>query len=147
MSDPIVQEFLVESSEGLDRLDRELVQLEADPANPALLASIFRVIHTIKGTCGFLGFLKLQEVGHAGENLLSLLRDGKLILTPDIATALLAMVDAIRTLLADIETSGSEAEADYSAVIQRLNPVQRPGSELRHEDARGRNFREGNYAR
>jgi HPt (histidine-containing phosphotransfer) domain-containing protein len=50
MSDEIVREFLLESSENLDRLDRELVSLEKDPRNRETLSSIFRTIHTIKGT-------------------------------------------------------------------------------------------------
>jgi HPt (histidine-containing phosphotransfer) domain-containing protein len=74
----IVGEFLVESHENLDRLDRELVVLEKEPGERSVLASIFRTIHTIKGTAGFLGFTKLESLTHAGENLLSRLRDGEL---------------------------------------------------------------------
>ena len=50
MSDEIVRDFLVESKENLDSLDRELVILEKDPGNRDTLSSIFRAIHTIKGT-------------------------------------------------------------------------------------------------
>ena len=50
MGDEIVREFLLESNENLDRLDRELVSLEKDPKNRETLSSIFRTIHTIKGT-------------------------------------------------------------------------------------------------
>ncbi|HZQ69827.1 MAG TPA: chemotaxis protein CheB [Terriglobales bacterium] len=53
--DEIVNDFLVESNENLDRLDQELVRLESEPSSKELLASIFRTIHTIKGSCGFLG--------------------------------------------------------------------------------------------
>ena len=53
--DDIVKEFLVESHEGLDRLDRDLVELEQRPRDQELLAGIFRCVHTVKGTCGFLG--------------------------------------------------------------------------------------------
>jgi two-component system chemotaxis sensor kinase CheA len=42
MSDEIVREFLVESAENLDLLDRELVRLEKDPHNRDTLASVFR---------------------------------------------------------------------------------------------------------
>lgn len=48
--DEIVREFLLESNENLDRLDRELVNLEKDPKDRDTLSSIFRTIHTIKGT-------------------------------------------------------------------------------------------------
>jgi hypothetical protein len=50
VGDEIVREFLLESNENLDRLDRELVNLEKDPSNWETLSSIFRTIHTIKGT-------------------------------------------------------------------------------------------------
>src|SRR5208282_4427306 len=55
-NDDLVKEFLVESYEGLDRLDSEFIALEQDPQNREHLGSIFRTIHTIKGTCGFFGF-------------------------------------------------------------------------------------------
>src|ERR1700685_4147389 len=90
MSDAdIVKEFLAESYENLDRLDRELVGLEKNPQDRDALASVFRTIHTIKGTCGFLGFSKLEGVAHVGENLLSRLRDGQMTLNPELTTALL----------------------------------------------------------
>jgi two-component system chemotaxis sensor kinase CheA len=93
--DELIKEFLVESNENLDRLDNELVKLETDPSSQELLSSIFRTIHTIKGSCGFLGFSKLEKVAHVGESLLSQLREGKLSLTPEFTSGLLAMVDAI----------------------------------------------------
>jgi len=95
-SDDIVKEFLVESYENLDRLDRDLIELEKHPSDREVLASVFRTIHTIKGTSGFLAFSKLEAVTHVGENLLARLRDGQLRLNPEIATGLLAMVDVVR---------------------------------------------------
>jgi two-component system chemotaxis sensor kinase CheA len=122
----IVSDFLAESYENLDRLDRDLVSLEKDPGNRESLAGVFRTIHTIKGTCGFLGFGKLEKVAHSGENLLSLLRDGRLSLTPEITTVLLGMVDAIRQILAEIKAAGQEGEADYSDLLEQLTRLQSP---------------------
>ena len=130
MADSLIQEFLVESTEGLDRLDSDLVALEKDPSNPALLATVFRVIHTIKGSCGFLGFTKLEGVAHAGESLLSLMRERKLDLNREIADALLAMVDAIRGILSGIGATGAEADEDYMALIENLNRLQKPRASL-----------------
>jgi two-component system chemotaxis sensor kinase CheA len=122
--DDIVKDFLIESNENLDRLDRELVKLESDPSSKELLASIFRTIHTIKGSCGFLGFARLEKLAHAGESLLSRLRDGKLGLTEDLTSALLATVDAIRQMLAAIQASGQDGEEDYASLIARLASLQ-----------------------
>jgi two-component system, chemotaxis family, sensor kinase CheA len=122
----IVKDFLVESYENLDRLDRDLVGLEKNPKDKEALAGVFRTIHTIKGTCGFLGFNKLEKVAHVGENLLTRLRDGQMTLTPEITTPLLGMVDAIRQMLGSIEESGSEGERDDSKLIATLTRLQQP---------------------
>jgi len=120
----IVKEFLIESYENLDRLDRDLVNLEKNPKDPEAMAGVFRTIHTIKGTCGFLGFRKLEKVAHAGENLLTLLRDSKLTLNPERTTALLGMVDAIRQMLKEIESTGQDGEIDYPELRERLTRLQ-----------------------
>ena len=108
MLDEIVSEFLVESYESLDQLDRDLMALEEAPDDRDRMASIFRTIHTIKGTSGFLAFPRLEKLTHVGESLLVPLRDGELELTQDIANSLLAMVDGVRSMLGCIETTGAE---------------------------------------
>jgi HPt (histidine-containing phosphotransfer) domain-containing protein len=120
--DDLTKEFLQESSENLDRLDQDFVKWEKEPSNLELVKSIFRAIQTIKGTCGFLGFRKLEALAHAGESLLSLLRDGELALTESLADALLETVDAIRVYLKSIETTGAEGDADP------LPPAARPSA-------------------
>jgi two-component system chemotaxis sensor kinase CheA len=87
---------------------------------------VFRTIHTIKGTCGFLGFNKLEKVAHVGENLLTRLRGGMLTLNPEITTALLGMVDAVRQMLSQIEIAGQEGERDDSILIATLTRLQQP---------------------
>ena len=121
----IVKDFLVESYENLDRLDRDLVELEKNPQDRAALATIFRTIHTIKGTCGFLGFSASWKKWRTSEKTCwTRLRDGQLSLTPEITTALLGMVDAVRQMLAEIEASGQEGERDDSALIATLTRLQ-----------------------
>jgi len=124
-ADDIVKEFLVYIYENLDRLYRELITLEKNPNDCEILGSIFRTIHTIKGTSGFLDFDKLGAVAHVGESLLGRLREGQLTLDGDITTGLLAMVDAVRQMLASIEASGAEGERDDSGLIARLTQLQR----------------------
>src|ERR1700733_1641815 len=122
----IVQDFLVESYENLDRLDRDLVGLEKNPQDKDALAGVFRTIHTIKGTCGFLGFNRLDKVAHVGENLLRRLRDGLLTLNPEITTALLGMVDAVRQMLKEIDSTGQDGNKDYPELRETLTQLQTP---------------------
>jgi len=58
--DELTREFLIESQEGLDRMERCLTDLEERPQDTDLLSEIFRSVHTIKGTTGFLGFKRLE---------------------------------------------------------------------------------------
>ena len=121
--DEFIQEFLVEGSELLDQLDRDFVELEKDPTSKELIARIFRAIHTLKGTGGTIGLKKMESVNHVGENILSRLREGKLSLTAEIISALLAMIDVNRQLFASIESTGQEGDLDLSAMIQSLNEI------------------------
>ena len=131
MSDDVLKEFLVESHENLDRLDQELLALEENPDAKDTLASVFRTIHTIKGTSGFFGFSRLGELTHLGENLLSKMRDGELRFDKEVASALLEMVDAVREMLASIESSHDEGDNDYGAVMARLGELhKRPPPKL-----------------
>ncbi len=123
MDDEIVKEFLVESYENLDQLDQLLVELEEHPTSRDRLAGIFRTIHTIKGTSGFLAFHKLEAIAHVGENLLSKLRDGELLLDGARTDALLAMVDAIRRLLRSIEATGAEHDEDPADLVAYITSV------------------------
>ncbi|MCX7421124.1 MAG: Hpt domain-containing protein, partial [Planctomycetia bacterium] len=125
--DDIVKEFLVESYENLDRLDQDLLALEEAPDNRDKLSSVFRAIHTIKGTSGFLAFNKLEHVTHVGESLLVMLRDGKMRLNGVIANGLLAMVDAVRKIMANIESGAGEGDAEYADLIATLERLQVTG--------------------
>ena len=116
----VVREFLIESNEGLARLDQDMVELEQRPRDPQLLAQIFRAIHTIKGTCGFLGFPNLEAVAHRAESILSQLRDGARELTPELVTLILEAVDAIKSMLVSIESTGAEGTNTYDDLRRRL---------------------------
>jgi two-component system chemotaxis sensor kinase CheA len=124
--DDLTREFLIESQEGLDRMERCLTDLEGRPHDTALLAEIFRSVHTIKGTTGFLGFKRLEKLAHAGENLLGLLRDGKLTADAAVITALLQLLDGLRGILKAIEAEGGEGTGDDGALIARLEELHAP---------------------
>lgn len=119
--DDVIKEFLVESREGLDQLDLDLLELEQRPQDLEILANVFRTVHSIKGTCGFFGYEKLERLAHRGETLLGRLRDQELTLDNAMATALLSLSDAVRAILDCIETDGGEGETDYEALAATLD--------------------------
>ncbi|HEX7701118.1 MAG TPA: chemotaxis protein CheA [Kofleriaceae bacterium] len=109
----ILQEFLVEGKENLDRLERELVAFEKDGASERSTSAIFRTVHTIKGTAGFFGFERLQSLTHVAENLLAKVRDGQLALSKPIVSAMLLVVDGCRMMMDWVEQAGTDGDDDY----------------------------------
>jgi len=123
LDDKIVDEFLVDSYEGLDRLDRDLVEIESAAGSSAAVVRAFRTLHTIKGTCSFFGFRRLERIAHAGENLLSRLRSGEIPPSPDVTRVLLAVVDVVRGILSSIEATRAEAPGDDGAVLAQITEL------------------------
>jgi two-component system chemotaxis sensor kinase CheA len=137
--DELTREFLIESQEGLDRMERCLTELEERPQDAGLIGDIFRSVHTIKGTTGFLGFKRLEKLAHAGENLLGLLREGKLTADRPTTTGLLQLMDGLRSILKSIETQDSEGEGEDTALIARLGELQLPAKvEVQHAAVKSR---------
>jgi len=114
--DEFVKEFLTESQEGLDRLERDLLALESNPNEMERLDSAFRVLHTIKGNAGFLDFPKLGNLAHAGESLLSRLRSGERRFDSSIFDVLLQLLDSVRRILRTIASTGTEGGASFDEV-------------------------------
>jgi two-component system chemotaxis sensor kinase CheA len=124
--DELTREFLIESQEGLDRMERCMTDLEERPQDSGLIAEIFRSVHTIKGTTGFLGFKRLEKLAHVGENLLGLLREEKLLANGPIITGLLQLLDGLRVILKTIEAEGNEGTGEDTALIGKLEELQAP---------------------
>lgn len=122
--DEALYAFLIESAENLARLEEDIVALEVAPKDTELLASIFRAVHTIKGTCGFFGFNHIEIVTHAAEDALGRLRDGKINLTRELTSALFELIDAVRHMLALIETTGSDGESNYEELIAHFKRLE-----------------------
>jgi two-component system, chemotaxis family, sensor kinase CheA len=134
--DELTREFLIESQEGLDRMERCLTELEERPQDTALLAEIFRAVHTIKGTTGFLGFTRLEKLAHSGENLLGILRDGKLSADRVVITGLLQLLDGLRAILKTIEAEATEGVGEDNAFIEQLDRLQTPAQAAAKRPAR-----------
>ena len=117
--DEMLKEFLAELAEQIEAASAQIVEFERNPHDAALIASIFRLVHTIKGTCGFLGLNRLQMLTHAAESLIGALREGAKA-TPEVVSAILAAVDRVKLMLAELEDAGQEVEGDDTDLIKML---------------------------
>ncbi|QTA88066.1 chemotaxis protein CheA [Desulfonema magnum] len=107
------KQFYQEAREIIEKVNDDILQAEAAPDNQELLHAIFRGIHTIKGSAGSFDLEDISEFTHHLEGLLSLLRDGKISLTPELADVILAGTDHIFKMIED-HAAGREATIDQN---------------------------------
>ncbi len=117
----LLEGFLTETAELLEKLDDDLVALEKMPEEMDLLNGIFRSIHTVKGASSFLGFDLLVKITHKTEDVLNRLRKDELKVTPETMDVILEAVDHIKLLVNDIR-NGEIVERELDEIINKLIP-------------------------
>lgn len=118
----LLEGFLAETTELLEKLDDDLVALEKSSDDAELLNRIFRSIHTVKGASSFLGFDLLVKVTHKTEDVLNRLRKGELFVTPEFMDIILEATDLVKLLVSDIK-AGEIQEREIDGTIAKLLPL------------------------
>jgi two-component system chemotaxis sensor kinase CheA len=108
-----------EVHEHLETAQFTLVDLEYDSSNPENINKIFRAFHTIKSSAAFLGLKNIEETAHSMEDLLVMLRDGKIQVSAELIDVVFYGIGLLKDLILIIETS------DYSipSMIDSFNRV------------------------
>ncbi len=119
------QDFLVEAGELLQRLDEQLVGLEAAPGDGELLNAVFRAFHTVKGGAGFLALEPMVLLCHHAEDLLNEARNGKLVLGAVQMDALLQALDLLNGMMAAVGAA-APLQMPPPALLAALLPETRP---------------------
>lgn len=117
--DDILQDFLVEAGEILDKLSEQLVDLEQRPNDRDLLNAIFRGFHTVKGGAGFLQLDAMVACCHITENLFDILRNGQRTVTSELMDVVLQALDTVNAQFAAV-SARQEAIPASPALIARL---------------------------
>jgi two-component system, chemotaxis family, sensor kinase CheA len=118
--DDLLAEFVAETREMLAALAGEIVAWEANPADRARLDTIFRFVHTVKGNCGFFDFPQLESLSHAAEDALADVRAGRRQADSRLVDAVLAVIDRIGVMIAEIERGEPLSEAADDKLIAAL---------------------------
>ncbi|HMK57019.1 MAG TPA: chemotaxis protein CheA, partial [Dissulfurispiraceae bacterium] len=118
----IINEFVTEAEETLERIDPMFVDLEAKGYDKDILNEIFRGMHTLKGAAGFLGFQQIVDVAHRAESIMKRLRDGEMVLTREIMDVILKSVDMLRLLISHISAKDN-AEENIAPLLLELDEV------------------------
>ncbi len=120
--------FLEESLENLSRLNDSLLELEQNPDNLEVVSEIFRVSHTIKGMSATMGYVKMSELTHKMEDVLSKFRDGTLKVNRDVVTVLFRCLDNLELMVNNI-SDGNSDDMDIQSVVDDLVRIVSPDSE------------------
>lgn len=114
----IIDDFIVESSELIEKVVQDIVEIERNP-DEEIVNGIFRAVHTIKGTSSFLGFNTLSNLSHRAEDVLGRIRKKEMIPDAVIADTLLEALDLMKLMIEDIREKGAE-DRDVSHTLQKL---------------------------
>jgi two-component system chemotaxis sensor kinase CheA len=115
--DDLITEFIAESREMLQALERGLVAWEREPEDRALLDEIFRFVHTVKGNCGFFDLPRLEALAHAAEDALGEARAGQRAIDRPLVDAVLAVIDRIGAMIETLAEGGQLGDGDDSTLI------------------------------
>jgi two-component system chemotaxis sensor kinase CheA len=120
--DDILQDFLVEAGEILDKLSEQLVDLEQRPNDRDLLNAIFRGFHTVKGGAGFLQLDAMVACCHITENLFDILRNGQRTVTSELMDVVLQALDTVNAQFAAVSArqDAMPASPELIARLERL---------------------------
>lgn len=118
----LLKEFCIEATEHLENIEQGVLFLEENTSDHETISSIFRAFHTIKGGSGFLNIVPVNRLAHELENLLDLVREGRINASGNIITLILDGADVFREFLATAQ--------DQLAGRQPVTPIFVPCRDL-----------------
>lgn len=113
--------FLDETTEHLQSLNTQILNLEQDPENMDTINEIFRAAHSLKGMAGTMGYKRMQNLTHDMENVFSEVRNGTIKVKADMIDILFQCLDALEEYTTNIRETGDEGTNDNEALIKLLN--------------------------
>lgn len=120
--------FIDEANDHLQSLNENMLRLEQQPEDIGIVQIIFRSAHTLKGMSATMGFEDLAALTHEMENVLDLVRNGKLSMNGNIFDTLFKCLDALEAMVQDV-IGGGTGGGDVAELVERLKAI------VKREDA------------
>ena len=129
----LLQDFFEETSEHLDTIEKNCVELERQPEDLERLNAIFRGFHSIKGAAGVINsmqeeetpddpFQKIKSLSHAAESLLQTFRNQQAPLSSPVIDLILEAVDRTAALCQMVQ--GMEGDdLPIEDLLSRINTL------------------------
>ena len=120
--DDLIDEFVAESKEHISDIEDDLIKIESDMehVDPEVINRVFRAAHSIKGSSKFLDLNNIGDLAHKMEDVLNLIRSGKLIPSSDVAGPLLVAADMLKSMLDDVTSSNDMDISEHLISLQKI---------------------------
>lgn len=123
--DALWNEFAAETEEHLDALERLLSDQRGADWTGDEIGALFRYFHSLKGTFLAMGFTNVERLAHRCEDILSLVREGRLAIDSGLAKLLLRAVDSLKGMREEVIAKRKDAKP-ASGILRELEHHQTP---------------------
>jgi two-component system chemotaxis sensor kinase CheA len=113
--------FLDEAGDNLEHLNELLLSAEKNQNDMDIINEIFRVAHTFKGMAATMGFTSMASLTHSMEDLLGLVRSGKMVLSSDDVDVLFKCLDTLTSMIDCIRSGSSDRDIESEQLIEVLH--------------------------
>lgn len=97
------KQFVVDSTELLDSLEQDLLNLEKEPSNKELIENAFRTLHSLKGNASFFNYTDINQICHKAEAFLDKARTGKAVPGSSQISLILQVLDFIKIAIDNLD--------------------------------------------
>ena len=123
MRNPLIEQFIIESRDYLQRIGEILIALEEKGEDKDLLNELFRIVHTLKGNSGLFDFPSMTKLLHSSEDLMNLVRECTIPYSSEIADLLLEAMDIVSIIFDEIEDSGSISHKSIQSAEEKAKEI------------------------
>lgn len=116
--------FIDESTEHLDTLYEQLLELEKNPDEKSIIEEIFRAAHTLKGMSATMGYDELATLTHKLENIFDGIRYDRITVQTEMMDLLFSAVDQLNAMVEDI-AQGGDGKADIDEMMDKLDKIEK----------------------
>ena len=119
----ILVSYIEDLRDSILLFNESLINVQNGIKDSETINNIFRVAHTIKGNSAAMNFLKIQNVMHTMEDLLTDVRNGERELSDDIVEVLFACHDFLEDFLDVVQSQSSDESMDTDVLLKRLQDL------------------------
>lgn len=124
--------FLAEALDNFEEINRLLTNIEKNSKDLDAVHALFRITHTLKGNAAGMGYTGIAELAHVLEDLFAEVREGRVVLQPEIFASVFKGVDTLGNLINAVR---DKSEVKYKGIktklevlIKRAKENKKPGT-------------------